>query len=411
MKRSPWVLGIIVAAAGAYLLATRSGTPRPDRPSSGPPSNPPQAPREASRTEAPSAVSWDTGPPPAPAATGSIRISVHARGAPVAGARIFVAPAGSTEGRGYETQADGTRLVTGLPSGDYELTARHPRHLPGGVRVRVEPGRAVDAILELREGARLYGVVTDTAGNPLSGATVQLLDGTTQLPVVPERHARTDAAGRYVLEAVPAGEFGARFRHERFRSLDRMGLVLAGPGHAREVNAALEEGTLLAGRVVDEAGAPVAGALVLAANESGGMARTDNEGRFTLYGLGDAPLSGSAAAPGYGTVYWRGVAPNTTNLEVRLPRAGSVLGRIAAEPPPAWFAVCLLRYDAELGRDVRVQTKSFAGRMDFSVADVAPGVYVVEVQAEGYEALDRPQVVVERSQAAAVGTIRLRKKN
>jgi len=59
---------------------------------------------------------------------------------------------------------------------------------------------------------------------------------------------------------------------------------------------------------------------------------------------------------------------------------------------------------------VRVQTKSFAGKKEFALQDVAPGAYTVEVQAEGYEALDRPQVVVERGQAAGVGPIRLRKK-
>jgi hypothetical protein len=410
MKRSTLVLGVAGVVLGAYVLVGRRGPEqgRTERPASV--TEPSRPSRPAARLEEPVAVPWEPAPAPSAAAAGTLRIAVHARGAPVAGARVFVAPAGSVEGRGYETQADGTRTVTGLPPGNYELTARHPRYLAGGVRVRVEPGRAAEAILELREGARLYGVVTDTAGNPLAGATVQLLDGATQLPVVPELSARTDGSGRYALEAVPEGEFGARFRHERFRPLDRMGLVLAGAGDAREVNAALEEGTVLMGRVVDEAGAPVVGALVMAANEGGGMTRTDAQGRFALYGLGDAPVSGSAAAPGYGTVYWRSVPPNTTNLEVRLPRAGSVTGRVEAEPAPAWFAVCLSRYDAELGREVRVQTKSFSGRKEFAVPDVTPGAYAVEVQAEGYEALDRPQVVVERGQAASVGAIRLRRK-
>jgi hypothetical protein len=412
MKRLPLIFGLAGLALGAGFLALRreaeEGRSRPS--GRGPAGEPLAEPSAAAGVEEPPAVPWDLALAASGASAGTLRITVHARGAPVAGARIFVAPAGTPEGRGYEAQADGTRTVTGLPPGEYELTARHPRYLPGGARVRVEAGRATDAILEIREGGRLYGIVTDAAGNPLAGATVQLLDGTTQLPVVPELRAWTDRAGRYVLEAVPEGEFGARFRHERFRPLDRMGLVWAGPGDAKEVNVALEEGTFLAGRVVDEAGAPVAGALVMGTNEGGGMARTDAEGRFALYGLGNAPISGSAAAPGYGTVYWRGVAPNTANLEVRLPRAGSLTGRVEAEPAPAWFAVCLSKYDAELGREVRVQTKSFAGKKEFALQDVAPGAYTVEVQAEGYEALDRPQVVVERGQAAGVGPIRLRKK-
>jgi hypothetical protein len=314
--------------------------------------------------------------------------------------------------RALETAADGTRWIERLPAGEYRVGVRHPSYLAAEARVRVEARRAADLVLELKEGARLFGRVTNAQGDPVAGTAVFLLDPSSRAALPPGLETRSDASGAYVLAAVPPGEFAIRFRHERYRPFDRTGLTLRGAGDTLEVNAVLEAGTVISGRVTDEAGTPVAGALVTAANENGGVVRTDGEGRFALYGLGDSAVHCSVGARGFGTVFVRGVKPDTTGLEIRLAKAGSVSGRVEAEPLPGWFAICLSRYEEDLGREVRVQTKTFANLSSgaFVMPDVAPGAYAVEIEADGYEALDRPQVVVDRGQTSAEVRIRLRKK-
>jgi len=412
MKRALLIIPVATAAIGVLLLVwhrtveSRVGAGRGGAPSRGPeapPSRPPPAHFDARPSDSPKA---------AEARAGSLRLHVHARGQAVAGAKVDLGPASGPRTTSFETAGDGTGIVGGVAAGEYRVVVRHPLYLTAQARVRVEPAQAADLAVELKEGGRLFGAVTNAQGAPLPGTSIQLLDAVSRGSISPDLEARSDAEGRYVLNAVPPGEFGVRFRHERYRPLDRAGLSFRGSGDAHEVNAVLEPGTVVSGRVTDEAGAPLAGATVTAANESGGVVRTDAEGRFTMYGLGDSPVHCSVGARGYGTVYLRGVKPDTTGLDIRLPKAGAVSGRVEAESLPGWFAICLSRYDEDFGREMRVQTKTFASPAGgaFLMPDVAPGSYAVEIEAEGYEALDRPQVVVDRGQTSAEVRIRLRKK-
>lgn len=359
-----------------------------------------------------------TDPGPAASTTtpaGSLLIRVRGRGLPLPGAEVLLMREGLASRMRFQTGADGSRLILQIPAGDYAAAVTHPRCQAGDLHVTVPAGGQATADLELKPAARIFGRVSDLSGSPLPGTNVQLIDAESRLSAAMHLSARTDADGRYELPPVGPGAWTPRFRHERFkpREHDRALLVQTGTEEF-EVNAVLEVGGRVAGRVVDEQGSPLAGASIIFGNEGGGgVATSDVDGRFAVYGLTEAPASGSAALKGYGTAYRRGVPANTTDVEFRLARGGTLAGRVLTEPLPEHFTVALSRFDAELGKPLRIHQKAFSASTSqgaFRVEDLAPGIYWVEVESSGYEAAEQPQVTIAAGQTSAAVTIRMNRK-
>jgi hypothetical protein len=302
--------------------------------------------------------------------------------------------------------------VPDLAAGEWTVAAHHPKFVPSEARVRVDAGGAAELAIELRPGGIAWGRVTGADGQPLPRATVTVLRGETRTTLSPPLRARTDADGRYRIEGIPLLELALQFRTDRHKPWMKEGLLFRYPGDAHEVDATLEEGASVSGRVVDPAGAPIEGAHVTAGNETASAVRTDEQGRFAVHGLGEGDVNLSAAARGYGTGYLRGVRPGSTGLEIRLQVAGTLSGRATAEGPIPAFVVILSRFDPDFGRELRVQTKSFpaSARGEFRLADVTPGPCWVEVEAEGFVTAERPQVVIHPGQATTGVRVPLRKR-
>ena len=283
--------------------------------------------------------------PSTPSTTGGLLVRVTARGVPLPGAEVLLVR-DNPEGRmTFQTGSDGTRLITQLPPGEFALSASHPRFISTHAHLAIPAGPPVTHALDLQSGARVFGRVTDLAGNPLGNASASLMDaqngGTSSQNTV-----KTDANGRYEILLVPPGDYGVRFKHEKFKGQERLGLPAIRGTEEVEVNAALELGAKVAGRVLDDGGVPLAGAQVIFGNEGGGgLHKTDAEGRFTIHGLTEAPVSGSASLKGYGTVYRRGVPPNTLDIEFRMSKGGTLAGRLLVDPLPEHFTVSLSRFD------------------------------------------------------------------
>jgi hypothetical protein len=101
------------------------------------------------------------------------------------------------------------------------------------------------------------------------------------------------------------------------------------------------------------------------------------------------------------------------NLEFRLPKAGTILGRLQMETYPPQVQVILSRFDDDLGQVIPDDSGFFAldTTTGFTFSNVTPGTYWIDVRAEGYEPMDRPQIVVEAGQIAREILISMRKKN
>jgi len=415
MRRTLAGVAAVSAAVGAFLLLWHVAVgpsplqPPGRRPSAAPPRTRPRPAPPAPRPESPP----EHFPRVAPSPRGTLRLFAHSGGQGLAGVRFLITGEKGGPPLSCSSDASGTCSVRGLAAGDWTVAARHPRFISAESRVSLEGSGTVELAVELGQGGRAYGTVTDAGGNALPHVTVSVLHGETRQFLTPHLSARTDESGRYLIEGIPLLELGLHFRSDRHKPLLKEGFLFRFPGDAHEVNATLEEGAMVAGRVVDGTGAPIEGATVTAGNEHASAVRTDSEGRFAVLGLGDGDVNLSASAPGHGTGYLRGVKPGTAGLEIQLVRAGSISGRAVSESPVPAFAVILSRYDTDFDRELRVETRAFPGSAqgEFALPDVAPGAYWVEIEAEGFETVERPQIVVNPGQATANVLVKLRKKD
>ena len=109
--------------------------------------------------------------------------------------------------RSMTLSATGSFLISGLPSGAYQLTASvpHPQGsaLTGTQSVQVIAGQQSTATITLESTGRVSGVVRQPGGAPAASVTVSLAFGTRSYSTV------TDTSGRFSFVDVPVGQFVA----------------------------------------------------------------------------------------------------------------------------------------------------------------------------------------------------------
>ena len=204
---------------------------------------------------------------------------VDARGAPVAGATIWVATwrrdwLGTQElGR---SDAEG-RFAVRHVSERHSLGASAQGHGPSEL-VDLEHAETTATPVELElaltaDGGDLSGRVVARGGSPVAGALVGVgecgdyemrFDGS-QVETWNARVATTDAEGRYRFEGLPTGAQPVRVFAEGFAELAASVEIEAGAGSVLDLE--LQDGVSAVGVVFDESGAPVPDALVLALPE------------------------------------------------------------------------------------------------------------------------------------------------
>jgi hypothetical protein len=415
MKRALLVLPILALLIGLLLFLLRR-----TREESGP------APAESGAADIaiPSvsahhdhAVFPDAPMPLDPTLTGAVKFIVTARGQPLQNVKITAQKDGTPDFMKFTTEADGTQLLRGMPAVEFNFCVEHPDFIPQTAELRVEAGKTTELRFDLKPGGRIYGTVTDRAtGRPVPDARIFLLsqiEGGRPLPLGATA-VTSDEKGQYEIKAIPPTRCGIRFRHKRYEPLDRLDLSFNSPTDEYRVDVALAAGQKITGRVVDEQGKPIAGAHIMASNiESAMTGYSDPDGTFDIGGLFHKSVNCQASMKGYGKRVLRNLPVDGPPVEFRLPKAGSLIGKLVADAPIPEFQIVLSRYDDELKQVVPVESKQFQkspGNV-FHLDDIAPGAYWVEIQVEGYEAVDRPQVMVAGGQILEGATVTLRKKD
>jgi hypothetical protein len=351
---------------------------------------------------------------PVDGATGGIKFIVTCDGRPVKDAKITVQKQGTPELMTFQTEADGTRVLLGLPAVEFGVYVDHPDLLQSSGEVKVVAGQTQDLQIELYPGARIYGTVTDRAGNPIPDTRVFCLSADERPRPMPGTAVNTDQKGCYEIKRIPQTSVGLRFRHKKFKPLDRPAMTFSRPTDEYKIDVVLELGATITGRVVDEQGRPIEGAHVMASNiESAMTERTAKDGTFSLGGLFHKPANCQASMKGYGTVVMRNLPPDGPPVEFRLPKAGALLGKVVADVALPEFQIVLSRYDDGLKQIIQTDSRQFQkspGNI-FNLEDLCPGTYWVDIQVEDFEAVDRPQVIIVGGQIVEGVVITLRKKN
>jgi hypothetical protein len=152
----------------------------------------------------------------APAPTGTITgvvIDAQTR-TPLSNASVRLTPdAGRGINRSVVTDAEGRFTLEAVPQGRYVLSASRQGYLPTnlgqrrqggpGTAIELADGEARDKItIPMTRGGVITGRVVDDHGDPVTGATVQLLPRQGGTPP-----ARTDDRGVYRLFALTPGEY------------------------------------------------------------------------------------------------------------------------------------------------------------------------------------------------------------
>ncbi|MBX3250547.1 MAG: carboxypeptidase regulatory-like domain-containing protein [Myxococcales bacterium] len=292
-----------------------------------------------------SAAGGDVVMPEARDLTGTVE---DPEGRPIAGARVDLV---AIDDAGTPLEEVAPRQVEADENGRFELADLWP----SGLRVRARahayapatldvPLDEAEVTLVLEPASELFGHVLGVDGAPAEGASVALVGS----GVWPPREAVTDGDGAFAFGDVPPGIYELVARRGAEVSPPRRGLAFGegvAPAGAAPAAVVLQllPGRSLAGRVVDETGAPIAGATLALTEESIGlMPRTTTsrpDGGFRFEGLATGAGWLTARAEGHVGATSRFVVPGPVELVLR--RGASVRGIVldAWERPVAGATV------------------------------------------------------------------------
>jgi protocatechuate 3,4-dioxygenase beta subunit len=242
-------------------------------------------------------------------------------GAPLPGAKVTLFH--QTHSRYFTTStgADGRFSFGPLPDGDYGLVASSPGLMPALV-----PDAAYEELdgIVLHPPRQLTGRVLLADGTPAPGAEVRVS------PV--SLTGVADAEGRFALGPLPPGEYDVFAERDGQHGFAHLSLSEERP----DAEATVYLGTLvhIEGVVLDEAGQPIAEAIVTASSEVEGPpfddATTGPDGRFRLGPMAPGPYTFGVDAEGYRALEMHGVqvSASPSPLSFTLPRAYVLAGTV-----------------------------------------------------------------------------------
>ena len=245
----------------------------------------------------------------------------------------------STPLRG-ESDEEGRFAFKEVEPGTLHLIATAPGWQPGTLAEISAADEDVEGLeLVLSPAGAVEGRVTDAAGRPVPGASVSLAEGEAEAVDLSRLFgaSATDGDGWYRVEGLALGPRSIAAEDDQGRRT--VGEVEVRPGVAR-LDLRFRRGVEVAGRVVDAAGAPVAGVWVnlfgdSAASEDHGV-RTGADGAFVLADVENGTYRLEASSKGHaeaelGPLEIAGA--DVVGLEIRLDAGGTVVGRVLGVEP------------------------------------------------------------------------------
>ena len=257
---------------------------------------------------------------------------------PVGGAEVWLS---SKPPRSVKTEADGGFSFDKLLPREYSLSARSDDGVGGPVMVKVGPDLE-PVIIRLREGATLEVRVTAEAdGTPVSGAAVSLSEAG-------EPSKSTSGEGIALFKGVGTGWSVVTVRAAGFAPSTTI-TTIGASGTSQQLAVALRKGAAISGKVVDEAGAVVAGAEVSLDDASsafgagGDKTASADDGTFTFPVVAAGSYRVSARdrehAPGISEIVTVDGASPRGDVIVTMKAGGTIRGHVVTRArAPAPFA-------------------------------------------------------------------------
>ena len=274
------------------------------------------------------------------------------------------------------TDPDGRWHLEDIPAGPHRIAATSSRFLATEPIVVTTDGAHLtsDVVVHVRPGAEITGIVVDTSGAPVEGATVYGSGNSED----------TDAHGRFTLVGLDGGKTEVSATTSRGAARP-VALDLPNGGRA-EVRLVLVTSSL-AGVLRDSRGNPIEQAAI-AASSVGSMdthvVRTDERGAFDLGGVlpGDYEISVRRPNRKHGFVTVKTVTADNRNVVIVLPDAVTVTGRVVANGKPATNAGVVVTDSPDDDRTTPAMVDPKTGR--FVVDDLEAGSWGVIAGAPGF---------------------------
>ncbi len=228
------------------------------------------------------------------------------------------------------------------------------------------------------------GVVTDAAtGQPIAGATVNVIASATGLTLTDLGQATTGSDGSFQVTGLVAGAYEVTASAAGYAFATQSVTVTAGVPASVQFSLGLQ--STLDGTILDSAGVAVAGATVtLASATFTAAAQTDASGAYSIAGMAPGSYTLDVQAAGYATAILSGVNLTTgANLRnVSLGNATIEVNGTAGDAAGALGQVDVSAFDAQGNLAADALT---AQDGTFSLTTLAPGTYVLIASAPGFQ--------------------------
>jgi len=196
--------------------------------------------------------------------------------------------ASAKERRGLRSRKvgeDGRHFIENVWHGTWYVYAEAPNYVQPEEALRIEVTRTAEVTVHLSRMAAVSGIVLDPLGNPVSRASVTLMDSLKQSN---SKSAKTDESGHFSIGQVPPGSYELWAKHDEFATSAIQGIELNAHDAKTDLRLQLQAGGAIHGIVYGSDGSPAAG-LTIEAGQTFGRAQrgtvSDAEGRFQLEGL------------------------------------------------------------------------------------------------------------------------------
>ncbi|MFN7976281.1 MAG: carboxypeptidase regulatory-like domain-containing protein [Acidobacteriota bacterium] len=288
------------------------------------------------------------------------------------------------------TDAEGAFAFDSIAPGVYQLQATSLEEERSAIVVTaVAAVSPPPVLLTLRGGVRIEGALVGPADR-VAGVAVQAYGGGTPLD------ATTDTAGRFTLDAVPAGELFV-LAHVGSSSVVES-VTISGEIDPVEVVLRLPVGSLLSGQVT-LAGRPVADATVTVSASGNAFdlrASTDASGSYEIDGVPDGVCRisvyrpGPNNLPGYTT---RALIAGDTRKDIAI-ELGTLRGRVVDAGSGAPITGAQVHTDVP-GDDVAPSASATTAADGTFQLEIADGQYVVVAEAVDHGSATAPLVVTQ----------------
>ncbi|MGM7702003.1 carboxypeptidase regulatory-like domain-containing protein [Pseudalkalibacillus sp. Hm43] len=284
--------------------------------------------------------------------------------------------------------SNGDFQFNNLQPGQYIVTATAPNYQTSSTGATVISDQVTSVSLTIQPNpAEVGGTITDTSGNPVTNATIQILDDNGTVL----QSGGTDQNGQYAIGNLPPGSFTIVVNAQDYSSATD-GVTLEAGQIVTDANFVLvpDPGTIV-GQITDTNGDVIPGATIIIRNAENIPIRTTttNEfGEFLVEGIAPGSYTVVATAPDFSTNFV-GVIVESNESTVANIILTSVVGNIAG-------TVVDENGDPITGDNIGVKLFNESGTLlqtlvadsdgTFSILGLQPGQYLVNATAPNYTA-------------------------